>query len=153
MVTNTFKIRGPVHGYARGEGIKVRAFSYKNDKQAKLELKNEVARMENDLGAKVSVIGAGKSVPESFLKHIETYECDLPDWTVPHMQVHFGIPARDLPDYKASAPDEPASKPASKKRASKRARKVSSYERPKAEDNEPIIQADLFEQLKKIGGG
>ena len=139
-------IKGPKYGYARGEGIRVRALSYKNDAQTKTDLKKAVADMERELGAKVKVIGAGASVPSSFTNYIKkTYVCDNPDWTVPHMQVHIGIPASDL---QASQPaSEPEAKPASKPKAEN-----SKQASAKKDMGTIMIQADLWDTLKQIGG-
>lgn len=151
-----FKVWGPTYGYDHKEGARVFAVSYTgNDDKDRKNLLEGIASAENKYATKITIMGVGSSVQGPMRELAKKYMS--PSWTVPPNQIHYGFPAGEitkLPEAESEAQDikKPASKagkPARKQQAKSRKAKAE----PQARNSDTIlIQADLWEALKKLGG-
>ena len=171
-----FKIWGPTYGYEREKGAHVFSFGYdgNDDKTRKLILL-EIKKAEEKYNVKISIMGVGENVQGPLRSMAQQYI--QPEWKVPPNQIHFAFPAGEIIkpgsagkiekivdkldeeygspeglkkaiDDEYSVDDPPASKPASPPPTSKQAQAKPAT---KGEDT-VVIQTDLWDMLKKIGG-
>ncbi len=170
-----FKIWGPSYGYEREKGAHVFSIGYDgNDDKTRKKILLEIGHAEAKYGVKISIMGVGENIqgPLKFLAQ----QYIQPDWKVPPNQIHFAFPAGEIiknvevefdevdmsKNLATKLSEPPASTPASPPPARKQTQeKLVKYNDPRPDGPWPaeekdedtvIIQTDIWDMLKKIGG-
>ncbi len=144
-----FKIWGPTYGYEKEKGAYVFALSYSgDDDKTRKELLKDIKRAEDKHKVKISIMGVGEKVQGPLRELAKQYM--QPEWKVPPMQINFGFPAGEItqsPEVDDTV--QPASPPPARKQPAKR---TQAKPAAKNKQDEEVIQEDMWNLLKKLGG-